>query len=182
VANKDAPLGFRPVTGGIAGTTPQTNEYTVASSVTIYQGQPVCLVSGVVNTFVSANRLDVLGVAAHSIKAADTTRTLRVYDDPAQEFIVQLDSAGSLVTTDAGLKGLHFPAVNVTSGNATLMLSIAELDSSAGTNTNNSTTMAVWIGKKFSSRTDNDQTVSWGEVIVQCEPNNHIFGPSLAAT
>jgi hypothetical protein len=181
-ANKDAPAGFRPVTGGVAGTTPQMNEYTVASSVTIYQGEPVCLVSGVVNVFNSTNRLKFLGVAAHPIKVADTIRTIRIYDDPEQQFIAQFDSDSALITTDAGLKAINFSIINVDSGNGTTMQSIAEINSDPAYVTNNSTTLAVVIGKKFSSRIEDDQTISWGEAIVEFNINNHVFGTDLAAT
>ena len=182
-ANKDAPAGFRPVTGGVAGTTPQMNEYTVASSVTIYQGEPVCLVSGVVNLLNGTTYQKLLGVAAHPIKAVDTIRTLRVYDDPNQEFIAQFDSVGALITTDVGLRRINFSIINVDSGNSTTLQSIAEINSDPAYVTNNATILCVVIGKKFSSRIDNDQTISRGEAIIEFNSNNHVYGTTdLAAT
>lgn len=174
MANLDAPRGFRPVTNQ-AGTTIQQHEYTAAGSVAFYQGQPVALVSGVINVANSTNRLKVVGVALHDVASAATDRSIAVADDPDQEFMVQLDSVGTLVTTDAGLRGVNFAAVNISSGNTTLGQSIAELDSSSGTSVNNSTTLAMFLGLRFSQEIENSQTVSWGDVIVKIEPENHVY-------
>ena len=178
MANLDAPRGFHPVTGGQAGTTVQQHEYTAASNVTFYQGQIVALVSGVVNVVNSTRYNRILGSVQNHVAKAATDRTIYVADDPDQEFMVQLDSDGTLVTTDAGLRPdakQYFVAVNISSGNNTLGLSIAELDSSSATTVNNSTSLAPFRGLRFSQEIENTQNVSWGDVIVKINPANHIY-------
>ena len=182
MANTDAPFGLRPISTQ-AGTAPQMHTYTVASSVTIYEGQPVALdTSGTANTYTgtaaAGDRL--LGAAAYYVAGAATDRTLHVYDDPTQEYEIQVDD--NSVTLATALIGRNFSFTNVKSGNGTTLQSQAELDGSTGSTVSYNLTVVHPIkGLRFSSDPENDTSaVSWTKVIVKINPGAHIFAAENA--
>lgn len=175
MANKDLPFGFRALTNQ-AGTTPQAHEYTSASSVTIYEGGVMMVnTTGQVSlwdgTGTTYQRL--LGVSAHGVKKAATDRQVLIYDDPTQEYEVQIDDKS--ITTLGGLVGTNFAVISAASGSGTTLQSISEIDGSSGTSTNNSTTPSPFKGMRFSENVQNSKTDTWTRIIVKMNPKNHVF-------
>lgn len=104
--NVNAPMGLRPLNAP-NGNSPRVGEYVVpASANTIYEGDivvrsetgVVALISSVTTVLAHSIR----GVAAHYSATSAAKRNILVYDDPDQVFLLQGDSAGTvLYDTDA---------------------------------------------------------------------------------
>jgi hypothetical protein len=180
MANLDAPYGFCPVRGEY-NAAPRLETFTVASSVTVYQGMPVCLnTTGQIVAYTDALALAgaVIGVAAHPVTSAATTRNLQVYSDPNQVFEIQADD-NSLTQVADYLGGL-FDIVNPTSGNTTLMHSIAELDASSFSTVVSVKTSAASLRplrvEGVSKAVNNEQNISYTKYLVRFAPPVHHRG------
>lgn len=177
MANTDFPFGLRAITNQ-AGTAPQMHEYTAATAGTLYEGQPVAInttgqVVAYSGTPTGGNRY--LGVAVHHRGSSDTARTLLVYDDPEQEYEVQVDD--NSVTLVGDLIGRNFSLTSISSGSGTTLQSKAEVDGSTGSTVAvTANTVHEVKGLRFSSDPQNDlSAVSWQRIIVKFNPGAHIF-------
>jgi len=136
MANVDWPCGFRPVTNGKAGTAPRMRPYPKLAGL-IYEGELLYMGEGGVATHngtTDVNAQNIIGVAAHyCATAADTGDAVFVYDDPDQEFVVQLD--GHPLTNTAAVNasiGRYFSITGGVTGNTTTLQSKQQL-TGAGT-------------------------------------------------
>lgn len=132
MANVDFPMGFRPVSNGKAGTAPQMRPYPKLAGL-IYEGELLYMGEGGVKTYngtTDANADNIIGVAAHYAGTdASTGEGVFVYDDPDQEFLVQLDDASVSTVADANASLLrHAGIVGGITGNTTTLQSKQELD------------------------------------------------------
>lgn len=168
MANVDSPLGLRPIGNGIAGTAPRITQYSRSGTAVIYEG--ALLVKNddgvdVYNGTTAAQAYNVIGVAAHYAAAA-TTQVL-VYDDPAQEFLIQGDTA---VATPLKVVGWYANLTGVT-GNTTTLQSKSELDTSALTPTYAAFDVCQvrrpWIAQ------DNDQDAANAKWVVKITDKAH---------
>ena len=177
MANLDAPLGFRAVSNGVAGSVPRISPYLVAASTTVYEGDVVALnASGLIIAYTTTDAIagDLIGVAAHKAAAAEE---VLVYDDPAQEFEAQQDAAD--LTTLADYQFLNFGLVKTT-GNTTTLQSKHEIDGGTGLSafgTNASTVRPVQIVRKSQSiNNEIGASVSWTKFVVRINPAAHLSG------
>jgi len=176
MANPNAPFGFR-VERNANGDHPRVRPYTATASVAIGSGAVLNLnADGTVSVWggTNLNRSKLIGTAATPMTTTATDRTVFVYDNPGEEFVVQCDDKS--VTNINGLIGRFFTGVSMTSRNSTLNQSISALDASSGTSVNNSTTLAVFQGIRFSGEVANIATQSFVRVVVRINPTNHILG------
>ena len=162
MANKNAPIGLVPTKcdGRI-----RTNEYDLIST-------NAEIGVGSVLAQNSAGGLDLwtsgahIGVAAE-YKAANSGGTIKVYDDPEQEFVAQTDDGTGTATSQTAI-GLNITIVNNATVDAALGLSRAELDESSAAS---GATLPFKIRKLYPA-VDN----AFGEfnrlVVV---PNNHVL-------
>ena len=86
--------GLRPVTN-VSGTSPRVNEYTVSASYGTAIGEGCVLIRGDLGVILARNltcaALSVIGVAAQNLKALPGAgATIKVYDDPNQEYYARL--------------------------------------------------------------------------------------------
>jgi len=176
MANTDYAMGLVPVTGK-SGAAPQMHEYTAVTSATIYQGEPLALVSGKLIGYgaTATHRFTFVGAAAHPRLGTDSTNKVLVYDDPDQEFEVQLDSASNGVTGIVGLVGVNFVLLTPTSGSSTTYQSSCELDDSSGGAANCSTTILPFVGLRKAGDSSNSWASTHTNVIVKCNPENHVW-------
>lgn len=178
MANLDAPLGFRAVENGVAGTAPRLRKYTVKSSLAIGEGDLVALNSTaqvIAYTTTDAVAGDLIGVAAHPVTATQTSRDLMVYDDPQQIFEVQADGdVGSAVNSWLG----KLFKVTVNTLNTTTLQSKHELDASASSAVFGTVATQVYplrvVG--VSAAIDNTDLVSYTRYLVQIHPSAHLRG------
>jgi len=185
--NLDAPLGFRPVANGIAGTAPRLTEYSVKAAVAIYEGDLVGInTTGqvIAYTVTDADAGDVIGVAAHPVTAAQSARELLVYDDPAQVYEAQADDSSLTVVADYLF--MNFAAVKTT-GNTTTLQSKHEIDGSTASNTFTTGDIVRVIGvsgainNRIGDDPDNTGTnVSYTRFLCQIIPSAHIRSDSAA--
>jgi len=104
--NVNAPMGLRPLNAP-NGNSPRVGEYVVpASANTIYEGDIVVRsetgVVALISTVTTVLAHSIRGAAAHYSPTSTAKRTILVYDDPDQVFLLQGDSVGTvLYDTDA---------------------------------------------------------------------------------
>lgn len=121
MSNANAPFGARPVNS--RGAEIQGRPYKAKASTAIYKGDFVTAdAAGTVD--VSAAAEAILGVAAEYKAAADTDRTILVYDDP--DFIYEIQADGDFAAADV-FKNADIVAG---AGSTTLLQSGHVLDSS----------------------------------------------------
>jgi hypothetical protein len=180
MANLDAPFGLNAVRGEY-NAAPRLETFTVASSVTVYQGMPVCLNStGQIIAYTDAAAIAglVIGVAAHPVLGAATTRDLQVYTDPDQVYEIQADD--NSLTAVANYLGGLFDITNPTSGNSTTLHSIAELDASSFSTVIINNTAAADLRplrvEGVSKAINNETNVSWTNYLVRFAPPVHHRG------
>lgn len=176
MANVNAPLGFRPVTNGKAGTAPLLTEYVRSSTAVIYEGALLYLEQEGPRTWsgTATGQLQIVGVAAHYCSATDLK--VLVYDDPEQEFEIQGDTA---VTTPIGAIGWFGPLVAVT-GNATTLQSKSELDTSGLSSVYTATHFNLVQVRRLPISEDNDQDAADAKWIVKIIPAAHILATSVS--
>ena len=131
MANIDQQMGLRPVRSPY-GTAPKITQYTRSTTGVIGEGAVLSkLATGpvVYNGTTAAQGINILGVAAHYVKATDTE--FLVFDDPNQEYVVQADG-NAITTTAAALEavGKYCNLVSHTTVNALTGQSKTELDTS----------------------------------------------------
>jgi len=105
MANSDAPRGAWPVRH-LCGGEIRTNEYTVVTGVTIYQGDIVELdADGCVGVAEAGDATAVIGVAAEYVSDSGSAggKKIRIYDDPFIVFGIQQETGGTLAAADIGL-------------------------------------------------------------------------------
>lgn len=177
-SNLDIPFGFRAVENGVAGTVPRLREYTVKSSVAIYEGDLVGINSTgqiIGYTVTDADAGDIVGVAAHPVTAAATDRALLVYDDPEQIYEAQADDA---TLTNASLYLFKYFDIVKTTGNTTTLQSKHEIDGDSGTAALAGGNVVQIIGPSLDSRNVISATSSWAKFLVRIVPQAHIRSAS----
>lgn len=135
MANIDWPSGLRPVSNGVAGTTPRLRPYNKLAGI-IYEGDILYAGEGgvaVYNGTTDANADNLIGVAAH-YAGTDAGQEVFVYDDPDQEYLVQVDDASISTTTNLNDARLRHAGIVYATGNTTTLQSKVELDGSGITN------------------------------------------------
>ncbi len=175
MANLDAPAGFRAVRNS-KGTAPRIEPY-IGAAGNLFEGAIMFLKdTGEVDIYsgTTLGRQAIVGALAAPLATAATDRTVFIYDDPDQEYEVQVDDNSVSLITD--LIGANFAAINPTTGNATLLQSKAEIDGSSATTVNNSTTITPFRGLRFGQAPDDDPTLANNDIVVKINPNNHVFG------
>ncbi len=182
MANIDAPMGFNPVRNP-GGTTIQANQYSVTTTVAVAPGTICYLtdagtVQGYTGTATGAKAL--LGAAIGSVSATAADRNVLISDAVDQEYMVQCDD--NAVTLITSLIGANFAGTNIATVNTTLIQSRGELDASSLTSINTATAIRPFRGKRFATQADNDQSLSWGNVIVQINSFNHVFGSPITVS
>jgi hypothetical protein len=168
MANVDSPLGLRPIGNGVAGTAPRITEYIRSGTAVIYEG--ALLVKNadgvdVYNGTTAAQAYNVIGVAAHYAAASETH--VLVYDDPAQEFLIQGDSA---VATPLMVIGWYGNLTAVT-GNGTTLQSKSELDTSELTSTYAAFDVCQ-VRRRWDAQ-DNDQDAANAKWVVKITDKAH---------
>jgi hypothetical protein len=112
---------IRHLTGGEIRTT----TYTATDSVAIFRGDPVEMVAaGTVDPADATDGVLIVGVAAHYLAAAATTRNIAVYDDPMIVFGIQQVSSGSIAATEIGAQA---DIATYAAGSTTTGISAVEL-------------------------------------------------------
>ena len=187
MANLDRPMGFRPVSNGIAGTAPRIGLYVVDStlSTAIYEGDLVYKyklgVISVADTTDTTEVNNIVGVAAHYVGTDPGSGTqVAVYDDPNQEFLVQVDdnavSTAALLQELVGFHGRVLP----TTGGVTTLQSKMELDGSSLTSTAVTAT-ETWDCIQFLGIDSlSVASGSWADAYVRIRNTHHLFGNSGA--
>lgn len=178
-SNLDIPFGFRAVENGVAGTVPRLRPYTVGASIAIYEGDLVVFnaTASTVKAYTAtaADAGDVIGVAAHPMTAAQSDRTLLVYDDPEQIYEAQVDDVS--VTALAGYLFKYFDIVN-TSGNTTTLQSKQEIDGNTGTDVLGAGSVVQAVGASLDPRNVISASSSWPRLLVRIVPQAHIRSAS----
>ena len=173
MANKDFPGGMVPVRNE-AGTTPKLESFTAAASILIYQYMPVVLNGdGLVAIATHALLEDGLGigVAAHTVSATATDRSILVYTDVDQEYEMQSDD--TTLTGKGAAIGRLFRITSIGSGNATTLQSTAEIDGDTGASvtggTGNGTDVTPIRIERESTAINNSPyaTEGWGRFVVR---------------
>lgn len=145
-----------------------------AARVRYYDKGANAIYPGDVLTLIAAGKADVsaagdkvLGVAAE-YKSAASTDKVAVYDDPEEEFIVQV-SAGYVDPTDVGQNA----NIVATAGDSTLKESNHAIDS---------TTFAVTATLQFKimGLYVHGDNASGTNAIIRVKPNNHFFNAGVA--
>ncbi len=176
MANLDHPSGFRPVSNGIAGTAPRITEYTALTNILIGEGDLVGInTTGLVIAYTTtdADAGDVLGVAAHPLAAAQTDRSLLVYDDPEQTYEAQVDDA---TLTNASLYLFKYFDIVKTAANGTTLQSKQEIDGNTGTAALAAANAVQIVGR--SKAINNEADVSFTRYICRIVPQAHIRSAS----
>ena len=188
MANLDRPMGFRPVSNGIAGTAPRISQYVVDStlSTAIYEGDMVYKYKlGVISVADSTDTTEVrniVGVAAHYVGTDPGAGTkVAVYDDPEQKFIVQVDdnavSTAALLQELIGFHGRIIP----TTGGVTTLQSKMELDGSSLTSTAVTAT-ETWNCIQFLGIDSlSVSSGSWADAYVRIRRTHHFSGGGASA-
>jgi len=170
MANLDWPSGLRPLNNGTAGTAPRVTMYTRSNTAVLYEGALLVQLTsgpGVYTGTTAAHAYQIVGVAANYHGASDTD--VYVYDDPAQEFLVQGDSAVATPLLKVGWMG---PVTAVT-GNTTTLQSKSELDTSALTATY-AAFDCLQIVRQWHAD-DNDQDAANAKWVVKITDKAHIL-------
>ena len=180
MANVDAPFGFRALRNKSGGTTVPTNPYVASGTNAVYDGALMYLTDAATVTMwtgTGTGRLQLIGVSAHQLTASSSSRELLIYDDPAQEFEVQSDDDSLTALTDF----LHANLAPITpaTGNTTTLQSISEIDGSSATTVNNSTTIRVLRGLRFSGNIGQDTSTSFVNIVVRINDVNHLNGAAV---
>jgi hypothetical protein len=131
MANQDAANGFEPYLNGHGGGgEPVANEYILdASNTEIGKGTPVVMTSsGGVDIATAGAGNAILGIAAE-YKAASAGGTIKVWDDPDQQYTAQTDD-GTGTSTAQTVVGARIDFVGT--GVSATKLSTAELDEDTG--------------------------------------------------
>lgn len=179
MANIDAALGLRAVTSQ-AGTTPSMHEYEAdAGGANIAEGQIVVLIAGsgtdneVVNGWDGAagTGVNMIGVAAQKRLTADAARTLLVYDDPDQEYEIQVDDGS--ITHASDLVASLFAVIAATGRNTLTDQSTSELDGSSATATESGT--VPLLGLRLGRDPENDFTTANPNVVVRLNDFNLVM-------
>lgn len=173
--NIDAPMGLRAVTNP-NGDTPKLETFSALPSTAFYEGQPVCIAaSGVIVPYTDARAIagTIIGVMSAPLASAATDRDVQVYSDPDQVFVIQADD--SSISALAGYRGALFDMVNPTSGNATTLQSITELDASSASATigTNAATLRPLLCLDVFKQVNNVQNVSFTKYLVKFAPPVH---------
>ncbi len=178
MANLDAPLGFRAVSNGIAGTVPRLTQYAVKASVAIYEGDLVGINSTgqiVAYTATAADAGDIVGVASHPVTAAQSDRNLLVYDDPETNFEAQVDDD---TLTNVSLYLFKYFDIVKTTGNTTTLQSKHEIDGDSGTAALAAGNAVQIVGP--SKAINNTENTTYSRYIVRLIPQAHIRSASAA--
>jgi len=170
MANIDHPMGFVPITNE-SGTAPKIHYYTAASSETFYQYEPVALnTDGLLTAYTDALGIlgTVIGSIAQPLSSTATDRLVAVYDDPDQEYEMQVDD-NSLIGGVTDYLGRLFDLVNITSGNATTLQSTCEIDGSSGAQIvgGNAATLYPVRIERVSREIGNDPTAANANYVVR---------------
>jgi hypothetical protein len=173
--NIDAPMGLRAVKGEY-NAAPKLEVFEALVSTTFYEGEPVCIAaSGVIVPYTDARALEggVIGVCNHPLSSSATDRAMEVYSDPLQVFEIQADD--SSISSLAGYRGALFDILNPTSGNATTLQSIAELDASTASAVigTNATLLRPLLCLDVSKQVNNVRNVSFTKYLVKFAPPVH---------
>lgn len=183
MANVNNPRGLRAITAGIAGTAPRVTEYPLTVSVTVYEGAVVTLDAdgkvkplaiGTTTNIAVTGTKSIVGVAAHyQTHGATGTKTVLVYDDPAQRFVVD---TGALTTLKQATLGAYARVLNNTTGNTTTLQSKAVLNVISAAVTQG---VVKFVGI-FNTPGD-VATTSHRDVVVQFVPTRHIYTHTVTA-
>ena len=178
--NLDAPHGFTPVAAPYGNDIP-TQEFQCTTGSAIYPGMLLYLAEtglATIWTGTATGYQHIIGAALDSIPTtlAVGDRGCGISVSPDQQYSVQCDDNSITAMTD-GLGG-GFAIINASTGSATLMVSLAELDASSSTTTNNSTTIRVAQMVRFAEGSENVLSQSYNDVIVRIRHENHLFGGS----
>ena len=184
MANSNAPFGLRPITSA-GGTAPRVHEYKVTVGFNVFEGSLVIAVAGSGNNVIqivpsplNATSAQIVGVAAQKRFTTDTDRAILVYDDPNQEYEIQVDSGASpIFDEDADCVFSHFPTINPAAGNTTTGLSSMELDGSGPVDAASDT--AVLLCLRRSRDVSVDFTSVNPKVVVRITASRHLFGSSV---
>ena len=169
MANVDSPRGFWPAVGTGGSTTPRLREYAIKPGApSIGQGDVVVMTATGASLYVAGNTA-IIGTAAAQWTSGGTLRTVRVFDDPEQQFVGQQDGA---ISAAAAAVGNYFSLV-VVARNSTTLMSKFEIDTSTS-----ATAQALHPIQVIAiSRRVNDSAVaaSWTDCVVQFNPNFHLW-------
>lgn len=167
--------GLRPVVGGVAGTTPKCNEYTLVTSKSVLEGEVVQMTANGTVTKVAlatGSALNLLGPAAHKqTGSATATVKLLVYDDPNQIFVV--DSALTNTSNTLAQVGACAGITNNSAANTTTDNSKGQLISVTTATANKYlkiTAVAHQIGNVLAN--------TGLDYLVQILPKCHVFAAS----
>lgn len=178
MANLDAPHGFVPVQSPHGNDIP-TQEFQATTAVAVYPGMLMYLAdTGLISvwTGTATGYKAIVGAAMDYVAAAAPfgSRGVGVSIDPNQQYSVQCDDNSITALTD-GLGG-GYQIINASTGSATRLVSLAELDASSSTTVNNSTTISAVQMVRYADGSENILAQSYNDVIVRIRPENHLFG------
>jgi len=176
MANLNARLGFRPVSNGIAGTAPRLTQYTALTNIAIGEGDLVGInTTGeiIAYTATDADAGDVIGVAAHPLVAAQSDRSLIVYDDPEQLYEAQVDDA---TLTNASLFMFKYFDANKSTLNTTTLQSKQQIDGNTGTAALAAANVVQIVG--VSGAINNTANTTYTRYICRIVPQAHIRSAS----
>jgi len=182
MANLDRPMGFRPVSNGIAGTAPRITHYAVSATLTAAIGEGDLLQRGKLGVLSVVDATDVteiqniIGVSAQYVAATPGAgSTCAVYDDPSQKFLVQCDD--NAVSTAALLQEVIGLAARVvpTTYNTTTLQSKMELDGSSITSTAVTATETWDCLQILGMDSLSVASGSWADLYVQIRPSHHVL-------
>jgi len=189
MANIDSRTGLRPINNGVAGTAPRVRPYLPAASV-IYKNALLNLTAAGLVTMVTTGAASsyIVGTAAYHVAAGTAgaeSREVLVYDDPAQEYVVQSDD-GTLKSL-ADYMGRLYGLLSNASGNTVTKDSLGELDGNSGTSVQTVTAICLQcvglydqIGNAVVSGSATDS--SNADFIVKVVPDMHIFSKGKTRT
>lgn len=122
MANSNTPFGFRPATSNVGGEI-RTSSHILKTGSTAYKGDLLSVdATGTVTPSTANDGSKIIGVAAEYVSDSGSAggKTILVYDDPRQEFVVQVDATGTaIVAADMYSVANHVAGA----GNATNKLS-----------------------------------------------------------
>lgn len=178
MANLDAPHGFTPVQAPQGNDIP-TQEFQATTAVAVYPGQLLYLAdTGLVSvwTGTATGYKQIVGAALDYVPAAAAAgnRAVGVAIDPNQQYSVQCDDNSITALTD-GLGG-GFQIINASTGSATRLVSLAEIDASSSTTVNNSTTISAVQMIRFNEGSENILAQTYNDVVVRIRYENHLYG------
>lgn len=147
MANTDNPRGFKPI-GTIDGGDCVAHEYTVTTSASIFEGDPVIMeTAGTVTVAAAGSGVANLGIAAEYVASAAAGTKIRVYDSPNNLYEVQMTTGVTI--TQADVFGVS-EIIAYAAGNTTTGLSIIELEDPTGAGT-----AVPWLILRLSPSPDN---------------------------